>query len=360
MPKAHSSKPFARKKLENLNTPRSAQILNPNNIVMRILIVASLNNKSHFAPFIMEQAEALTRIGVAVDYYGVEGKGLKGYLGNLKSLKKAIDEFRPDVIHAHYGMCGLLANLQRQVPVVTTYHGSDINNPKAFRWSRLSMALSKFNIVVSRSHYDNVCKRKKWLKRKSKLMPCGINLDDYPIEDKATARSLMELPSNRKLVLFTGAFDNKVKNYPLAREAVNLLNYKHPQYNAKLIELKGYTRREVAMLLNACDCLLMTSLSEGSPQIVKEAMACGCPVVSVNVGDVAHSIMETHGSALVNSRSPKELSFALARVISADKRTDGREYIVRHRLTNDTIAKRLNKIYHRMGKRRKANSLRHL
>lgn len=315
---------------------------------MRILIVASLNNKSHFAPFIQEQAEALTRMGVEVNYYGVKGKGLKGYLGNFRSLQKAIREFRPDVIHAHYGMCGLLANLQRKTPVVTTYHGSDINNPKAFRWSRLSMILSKFNIVVSKAHYDNVCRGRKWLKRKSKLIPCGINLEDYPIVDKSTARIQMGLPSHQKLVLFTGAFDNKVKNYPLAREAVNLLNYKHPQHNAKLIELKGYSRNEVALLLNACDCLLMTSLSEGSPQIVKEAMACGCPVVSVNVGDVAQSIAGTHGSALVNSRSPKEISFALARVISANQRTNGREYILRHKLTNDTIAKRLNRIYHRL------------
>lgn len=317
---------------------------------MRVLIVASLNNKTQFAPFISEQAEALTRLGITVEFYGVEGKGMKGYLGNLQPLKKAITDFNPDVVHAHYGMCGLLANLQRKVPVVTTYHGSDINNAKTFRWSRLAMLLSRFNIVVSKPHYDKVCKRKKWLKSKSKLMPCGINLEDYPMVDKNRARELMELPTNRKLVLFAGAFDNKVKNYPLAREAVNILNAKHPNYNTKLIELKGYSRHEVAMLLNACDCLLMTSLSEGSPQIVKEAMACRCPVVSVNVGDVAQSILATHGSALVNSRSAKELSFALARIIGAGQRTDGREYIVNNHLTNHSIAKRLHKIYHHIRK----------
>ena len=41
-------------------------------------------------------------------------------------------DFKPDIIHAHYGLSGLLANLQRSIPVVTTYHGSDINLPKVF------------------------------------------------------------------------------------------------------------------------------------------------------------------------------------------------------------------------------------
>lgn len=312
---------------------------------MKVLIVASLNNKSNFAPFIQEQAAALTKTGVDVDYFGIEGKGLKGYLSNLKSLKKAIDDLQPDIIHAHYGLSGLLANLQRRVPVVTTYHGSDINNSKTLRLSKIAMRLSAFNIMVSKSHFEKVCEKRKWLKKKSKIIPCGINLEDYPIVEQAEARSALSLPQHNKLILFAGAFDNMVKNASLAHEAVNQLNLQQPKSRAKLIELKGYSRKEVALMLNAVDCLLMTSHSEGSPQIVKEALACGCPVVSVNVGDVAHSILSTHGSALVNSRSPKEIANALARVLAAEHRTDGREYIVHKKLTNDTVARKLRKIY---------------
>lgn len=312
---------------------------------MKVLIVASLNNKSNFAPFIQEQAAALTKTGVDVDYFGIEGKGLKGYLSNLKSLKSAIDDLQPDIIHAHYGLSGLLANLQRRVPVVTTYHGSDINNSKTFRLSKIAMRLSAFNIMVSRSHFEKVCEKRKWLKKKSKIIPCGINLEDYPIVEQAEARSALSLPQHNKLILFAGAFDNMVKNASLAHEAVNQLNLQQPKSRARLLELKGYSRKEVALMLNAVDCLLMTSHSEGSPQIVKEALACGCPVVSVNVGDVAHSILSTHGSALVNSRSPKEIANALARVLAAEHRTDGREYIVHKKLTNDTVARKLRKIY---------------
>ena len=96
---------------------------------MRILVIASFNKRS-FAPFVVEQAEALRALGAEVNFFGLQGKGIRGYLKNLPLLKKKIWEFRPNVVHAHYGLSGLLANLQRFVPVVTTYHGSDINEKK--------------------------------------------------------------------------------------------------------------------------------------------------------------------------------------------------------------------------------------
>ena len=105
---------------------------------MRILVVASYN-KGCFAPFVNEQAEALMRAGCEVEFFGVQGKGLKGYLNNLPLLKKRIKEFSPNVIHAHYGMSGLLANLQRKVHLVTTYHGSDINDKRILPFSKIWM-----------------------------------------------------------------------------------------------------------------------------------------------------------------------------------------------------------------------------
>ena len=115
---------------------------------MKILIVASYN-KNKFAPFIVEQAEALKRVGCEIDYFGVVGKGIKGYLSAFSVLRKKIKSFKPDVIHAHYGLSGLLANLQRKVSVVTTYHGSDINLPNVLRISKIAMILSAWNIFVS-------------------------------------------------------------------------------------------------------------------------------------------------------------------------------------------------------------------
>ena len=115
---------------------------------MKILVIAS-DKGGHFVPFIEEQIAALEACGVQIICYGVTGKGIIGYLRALPALRRVIRAERPDIIHAHYGLCGLLANLQRRIPVVTTYHGSDINNPSILRFSKIAMRLSAHNIFVS-------------------------------------------------------------------------------------------------------------------------------------------------------------------------------------------------------------------
>ena len=122
---------------------------------MKVLIVCSYRD---FRPdginlFIKEQVNAICSLNVEANYYLVHGKGVIGYLKEIKQLRKAIKDYMPDVIHAHYGLCGLLANLAtRKIPIVTTYHGSDINKPKARKYSKLAIVLSAWNIFVSKQN----------------------------------------------------------------------------------------------------------------------------------------------------------------------------------------------------------------
>lgn len=115
---------------------------------MKLLVVAS-DKGGHFVPFIEEQITALEALGVQIIRYGITGKGIIGYLRCLPALRRLIRMERPDIVHAHYGLSGLLANLQRMVPVITTYHGSDINKPSIRRFSKIAMRLSAHNIFVS-------------------------------------------------------------------------------------------------------------------------------------------------------------------------------------------------------------------
>ena len=305
---------------------------------MKVLILASYN-KNRFAPFIVEQVNAITELGCEVDYYGIVGKGIKGYLKSYKLLKRKIKEFKPDIIHAHYGLSGLLANLQRSVPVVTTYHGSDINLPKVLKLSKIAMCLSAFNIFVSQRNVDIAKPRNKFL-----LLPCGVNLSEYRKTDIIAIKKQLNWQENKRYVLFAGAFDNRVKNAVLAQEAVGLLE------NVELIELKGYTREQVTALFYALDAFLMTSFTEGSPQVVKEAMACGCPIVSVDVGDVAERIGGLEG-CYIAERNPQDIADKLNNALAFNSRTKGRERIIELGLTNDLVAKKLIKIYEQVIKK---------
>lgn len=296
---------------------------------MRILIVAS-GNHNHLAPFVAEQADALRKAGQEVELLLVKGHGMTGYLKSLKSLRKAVDHFAPDIIHAHYGLSGLLCTLQHRVPVVVTYHGSDINDRHILPLSRLAMCRAKHNIFVSKTLQRT--------KRHSTVLPCGINLKDWPVLDYQEARNRMKLRPDGRYVLFAGAFDNSVKNAPLAQAACAL------RPNVELLELNGYRREEVALLMNACDALLMTSFSEGSPQVIKEALATRLPIVSVDVGDVSEIIGDTNVGTIVD-RTPKAIANALSPLLDHPHRSGGRQRIQEIHLDNKEITQRLIEIY---------------
>ena len=315
---------------------------------MKILIVAS-DKGGCFVPFIEEQIVALQDIGVNVIRYGVKGKGIIGYLRELPALRRFIHAERPDIVHAHYGLCGMLTNLQRIAPVVTTYHGSDINLPSILRFSKIAMRLSAWNIFVSKRNIAIAQPKDKYT-----LLPCGVNIPLPWSELQAqwvgqlTLNQWVQekLIANVKCVLFAGAFDNAVKDSNLAKAVIKeLIN---EGVHAELMELKGYNRNQVNALMYNCNALLMTSKSEGSPQVVKEAMACGCPIVSVDVGDVAERIEGVKGGYVVPTRNPIDIAHALHKAINFEGRTNGRERIIDMKLSNEQVAKRLLEIYNQV------------
>jgi len=304
---------------------------------MKLLIVCS-GNSGDISPFIKGQAESIRNEGVDVEYFLIEGKGIFGYLKNLGRYNKLVQSYKPDVIHAHYGLSALFANMQRNVPVITTFHGSDINSKKLRPFSILAMRLSKYNIFVS----SKIAKigEKTLAKRNHSIIPCGVDMKKFFPIKKKDARMKLNLRENEKVVLFSGSFNNRVKNYPLAKSAVGLLDN-----NIKLMELKGYSRVQVNLLFNASDVALMTSFAEGSPQFIKEAAACICPIVSTDVGDVKEIIKNTEG-CYICSDDPRDVAEKIIKALDFGKRTNGRENI-KH-LDEKLISKKIIAVYNKV------------
>lgn len=317
---------------------------------MKILFVHSGNHEC-VAPFILEQAASLHEAGCDVKMFAVEGHGILGYLRCLPKIKKLISDFKPDILHAHYGLCGLLCTLQHKIPVVVTYHGSDINNRTVRILSKIAIQHADFNIFVSQklkqralTHFNNNA-----LTHSSTVLPCGVDTSIFHPMNREDAIKRLELnptaPATRaikqsnnkaiKLVLFAGAFDNEVKNYQLAKEVCSLI----PEVT--LLELKGYSRTEVAALMNVADALLMTSHSEGSPQVVKEALACGLPIVSVDVGDVAEITANAENCHIVKENTAKCLSDTINHVLTTSQQVK----VDISRFDNKEIVKQLIQIY---------------
>jgi|WetSurMetagenome_2_1015567.scaffolds.fasta_scaffold19084_3 teichuronic acid biosynthesis glycosyltransferase TuaC len=315
---------------------------------LRVLIVCS-GNSMNIPPFIIEQAESLKSIGVVYDIFTIKGKGLLGYLKNYFPLLKKVNYYKPTILHAHYGLSGLLAGLQRRVPVIITLHGSDVNLNRNLLFSKIASCLAKHTIVV-----NNKMVEKLKLNKKCSIIPCGISLEQcYPI-DIILSRKMMDFDINKKYILFSSSFDRVEKNYKLAEESIKLLVEK-----CLLIELKEYSREQVTLLLNACDVALSTSTSEGSPQFIKEALACNCPIVSTNVGDVKWLIENTEACYLCNFM-PNDVAEKIQTAFKFSGKRDkinNRRRITELGLDSETIAKRIIEVYNEVISKQKKKNL---
>ncbi len=284
---------------------------------MKILIVCSGNFENFkfekHQVFIHEQVSSIKKNNPSIqfDYFFIEGKGVFGYLKNLKRLKSKVRSFKPNLIHAHFGISGFLANLQKISPVITTFHGSDIQASSLNKViSTITFILSKHAIFVNRTLKDELKAKIKY-----SVIPCGVNLEDFKIISKEEAKNQLGLENDKIYILFSSSFCNKVKNYELAKKAIELVDVE-----VELIELKNKSRMEVIALLNAVDLVLVTSHRESGPLIVKEAMATNTPIVTKKVGDVEDVIGETEGCFIVDSDEPLDFQISIQNAIEYSKK----------------------------------------
>lgn len=311
---------------------------------LKVLFVSSGNKTGHAVPVILNQAESLISEGVNLDFYLVQGKGYWGYLKNLLSLKSKIRDFKPDIIHAH-GLASLLTVFLPRNKVIISLLGSELNeNPIILYFIKF---LSKFYwkgiIVKSKDMYEKL-----GIKNNSKIsiIPNGVDLQRMRIMKKNEAREKLNWNINDKTILFLADPNRKSKNYKLAKDAISLIN--DECVNLQLVY--NIPKNDVFWYLNATDVLLSTSLWEGSPNVIKEAMACNCPVVSTDVGDVKWLLGDIDGHYVVDFDA-QEIANKINQAVDfsiKNRRTKGRQRLIDLGLDNRDVAIKIKDLYHKL------------
>jgi N-acetyl sugar amidotransferase len=311
---------------------------------MKVLIVCSGNAndnqifdlKLHHA-FIYEQVKMVQNLGIEFEFFFIKGKGLAGYFKNWWKLWKYLRKNQFAVVHAHNGLSGLVAVLQPFCKVIITFHGSDINQKKTRLISNFVSLSADYRIFVTSYLFEKL-----WFKptKNYAVIPCGVNLDTFFPVNKYEARNKLKMDQNKAYVLFSSYFSNPVKNFTLAKQAMSMV----PE--VELLELNNKSREDVNLLLNAVDVLLMTSLKEGSPQVIKEAMACNCPVVTTDVGDVKNIINNTDYCYICKA-DPGEISEKIKYILKSPVRTCGSKSIKSY--DNKIVSERILNIYRHFG-----------
>lgn len=298
--------------------------------------------------FIKRQADFLQAAGVDVDVFHFRAeKNLLSYLKAWLSVRRKLRSRRYDLIHAQFGQSGLMA-LPKRIPYVVTLRGSDILGTVSNRTGGYTLA-GKINQGVSRfvaGRADAVIlvsahMRKQLNGTKScHVIPSGIDFNLFRCIPRDVARRQLGLPLNERLVLFVGNPRQARKRYDVAKRAVGLLNERLP---ARLVVAWGAAHTDVPVFMSACDALVFTSMQEGSPNVVKEALACNLPVVSVAVGDVEQRIGGIEGCELCTDESPESIASALARVLVRGKRIEGRTTV--EHLSETSITEQVIEVY---------------
>jgi glycosyltransferase involved in cell wall biosynthesis len=305
---------------------------------MRVLMVTSewpTPEHPERVPFVVQQVEGLRQRRIEVEVFSFRGaRNPVNYARAWLALRRQHDLQAFDVVHAQFGQSGLLA-WGTKTPLVVTFWGSDlqgiVSSNGDYTWigkfqqltSRLVAGYATEVIVVSK-HMTEFLPRH--VVESCHVIPGGINFELFHPMPKEKARQQLGLPLDRRLVLFPADPQRPVKRYPLAQRAVQWIN-EQGNMEVDLVVLSGVSHDEVPVYMNACDALILTSKHEGSPTVVKEALACDLPVVSVDVGDVRERIGQLEGCAVCKHDSVKAIAKKLQRVLLYPRPIGGRESI---------------------------------
>lgn len=312
---------------------------------MKILFVSSGASFLGISPFIKSQGESLKEAGLQVDYFTIKNKGIRGYLKSVPLLRRQARGNRYDVLHAHYALSGWAAVLARPgIPIVISFMGGDVYgdvDERGRRTNLLTRLLSKLLQPFVRAIIVKSANLQRFVYRRNiaTLLPNGVNFNRFFPMDQELCRERLGLERGLKFLLFLGKPEDPRKNIRLVKAALEILG----DPSVRLLAPYPVPHDQIPLYINAADALTLTSFLEGSPNVVKEAMACNCPVVAADVGDVASVIGKTRG-CYICSYDAADVADKLRRVLDSRLRTTGREDIAH--LNEKEIAKKLIAIYH--------------
>ena len=318
---------------------------------MHVLIITtplpSPGRPTSLAPLV-EQIESLRNLGITFSVLELRGHAQLKYLWGIGQLWRRLSEV--DIVHGHHGYCGWVARCQWACPVVVSLMGEDALGmpyrgfPAAFYYRVVATAnqwLAKRTdaTIVKSTEMKSALKH-----QAAHVVPNGVNTALFRPLNQQAARAELGWALDQTYILFGANPDDPLKNVSLAQAAIRIADAQlgNP---LTLFPLQHIDHHLVPTYMNACDAMLFTSHQEGSPNVVKEAMACNLPIVSVPVADIPW-LFEGANGYIVCQPNADALAEGLLEALSLDRRyVTGTESIIKKSLTLSKTAIKVSAIY---------------
>jgi glycosyltransferase involved in cell wall biosynthesis len=298
------------------------------------------------------QIRSLRDLGLQIDVVDVRGFPKLKYMQMLPRVHRLVR--RADLIHAHFGYCGWLGQMasvlsNTRVPMVISFMVDDLLGTPAnvdgdLKW--FSSLMVRANRVLAKRATQVIVKSKQMADVlapiSSTVIANGVDVITFCPMNRDAARREFDLPPARKYVLFPGNPRDVRKGYKLATAAIEVASCQLGS-RIDLLPLWSVDPQKVAAYMNACDAMVMTSLIEGSPNVVKEAMACNVPIVGVPVGDVEELLHGVKGCEIC-PRDPHLIGAALFRALHQTV-IESRKVLLQRGLDLESVARRIVHVY---------------
>lgn len=317
---------------------------------MRVLTVTNMwpsTERPHWGAFVRSQVDSLVAAGVANTLYEIPGwRGTGHYVRALRELPRVARECGAELLHAHYGLSGAAA-LAVPLPLVVSFCGDDLlGRPDAHgRLSWKSRALIPVSVHAAHRASAVIVKSEE-MRRAIRgipdvhVIPNGVDMQRFQPRPRAEARRALGWRESGQVLLFPADPTEPRKNFPLAQAVEQAL--RAGGLDVRLEHLYGQPQERIATAMSAADVLLLPSFHEGSPNAVKEALACDLPVVAAAVGDCEERLAGVTPSAIA-ARTPEAFTAATAAVLAAGTRSNGRAIVTP--LALERVAERVLAVY---------------
>ncbi len=300
---------------------------------LHVLVVSNhwgiKENATSAGVFVDRQISALRKAGVRVSTFDI-GTSHSPFqlLKKLWELRRSADDLGVDIVHARYGTIIAALSVLAGFPAVITYCGSDLHPGATISPLRkyAGILLSNFASLLAREIIcvsDGLRARLWWCRRKAVVIPDGVDLESFSPGDQLEARKRLGWGLHHPIAIINAARDPQAKGLKIAQEAIAVAKATVP--DVELLVVQGIKPDDMPLCYRAADVLVCASNYEGSPNVIKEALACNLPIVSTPVGDVPERLAGVYPSAIV-PWDGRAMGKAIAEMLSKRERSNGRQF----------------------------------